>query len=99
METNSPAEELPALYRAILDRVAELEAAGDRATAARLRSDATDAYSRAWDERARRRLETLLRRSDRHDDERHGDRVRARSHLLAERWRPGSTNPPDVTSP
>jgi len=76
METNSPAEELPALYRAILDRVAELEAAGERATAARLRSDATDAYSRAWDERARRRLETLLRRSDRHDDERHGDRVR-----------------------
>ena len=77
METNSPAEELPALYRAILDRVAELEAAGERATAARLRSDATDAYSRAWDERARRRLETLLRRSDRDADiDRHGDRVR-----------------------
>jgi hypothetical protein len=65
METNSPAEELPALYRAILDRVAELEVAGERARAARLRSDATDAYSRAWDERARRRLELLLRRSER----------------------------------
>ncbi|HEX7345970.1 MAG TPA: hypothetical protein VF253_04215 [Candidatus Limnocylindrales bacterium] len=64
METNPPAEELPALYRAILDRVAELEAAGERTRAARLRSDATDAYSRAWDERARRRLETLLRRAD-----------------------------------
>lgn len=77
METNSPAEELPALYRAILDRVAELEADGERATAARLRSDATDAYSRAWDERARRRLETLLRRSDRDPDaERQGGRVR-----------------------
>ena len=77
METNSPAEELPALYRAILDRVAELEAAGERAAAARLRSDATDAYSRAWDERARRRLETLLRRSDRDADvERHGGRTR-----------------------
>ena len=77
METNSPAEELPALYRAILDRVAELEAAGERGTAARLRTDATDAYSRAWDERARRRLETLLRRSERDTDvERPGGRVR-----------------------
>jgi hypothetical protein len=77
METNSPAEELPALYRAILDRVAELEADGERATAARLRSDATDAYSRAWDERARRRLETLLRRSDRDTvTERQGGRAR-----------------------
>lgn len=77
METNPPAEELPALYRAILDRVAELEAAGERTRAARLRSDATDAYSKAWDERARRRLETLLRRSDPHSDaDRHGGRVR-----------------------
>jgi hypothetical protein len=65
MEPNSPAEELPALYRAILDRVAALEGAGERVQAARLRSEATDAYSRAWDERARRRLEALLRRSDR----------------------------------
>ncbi len=77
METNPPAEELPALYRAILDRVAELEAAGERSRAAQLRSDATDAYSKAWDERARRRLETLLRRSDPHPDtDRHGGRVR-----------------------
>jgi hypothetical protein len=77
METNPPAEELPALYRAILDRVAELEAAGERTRAARLRTDATDAYSKAWDERARRRLETLLRRSDPGSDaERHGGRVR-----------------------
>jgi hypothetical protein len=65
MESNSPAEELPALYRAILDRVAVLEAAGERAQAAQLRTDAREAYSRAWDERARRRLETLLRRSER----------------------------------
>ena len=77
METNSPAEDLPALYRAILDRVAELESAGERATAARLRTDATDAYSRAWDERARRRLEALLRRSDRDVDT---DRQGRRNH-------------------
>jgi hypothetical protein len=65
MEQNSPAEDLPALYRAILDRVAELEAVGLRADAARVRSDATRAYSRAWDDRARRQLESLLRRAAR----------------------------------
>jgi hypothetical protein len=75
MEPNSPAEELPALYRAILDRVAALELAGDRADAARLRSEATDAYSRAWDERARRRLEALLRRET-PGERRRGDSVR-----------------------
>jgi hypothetical protein len=58
---STPAEVLPDLYRAILDAVAQLEAAGDRARAGRLRRDATAAYSRAWDERARRRLEVLLR--------------------------------------
>jgi hypothetical protein len=65
METNSAAEELPALYRAILDRVARMEASGERAAAARLRSDATRAYSRAWDEKARRRLQQLLDRVER----------------------------------
>jgi hypothetical protein len=65
MESNSPSEELPALYRAILDRVADLEALGERAEAARLRRDATAAYSRAWDERARRRLDSLLRHAAR----------------------------------
>jgi hypothetical protein len=79
METNSPAEELPALYRAILDRVAVLEAAGERTQAARLRTDATTAYSRAWDERARRRLELLLRRAEREtpDDRQRGRTGRA----------------------
>lgn len=61
MDPNSPAEDLPALYRAILDRVAELEAGGERAAAARVRREATAAYSRAWDERARQRLLSLLR--------------------------------------
>jgi hypothetical protein len=78
MESNSPSEELPALYRAILDRVAAMEAAGDRVEAAQLRSDATEAYSRAWDERARRRLETLLRQATRPtgDERRHGRNAR-----------------------
>jgi hypothetical protein len=65
MDSNSRAEDLPALYRAILDRVAILEAAGERAEAARVRSQATTTYSRAWNERARRELEGLLRRAER----------------------------------
>ena len=64
MEPNSPAEELPALYRAILDRVALLEGAGGRAEAAEVRTAATRAYSRAWDEQARRQLQRLLRRAE-----------------------------------
>jgi hypothetical protein len=72
---STPAEVLPDLYRAILDAVARLEASGERARAARLRRDATAAYSRAWDERAKRRLEALLRDASRpevHDRPRRG---------------------------
>jgi hypothetical protein len=65
MEPNSRAEDLPTLYRAILDRVAELESAGDRNEARRVRQHATAAYSRAWDDRAHRELESLLRRAER----------------------------------
>jgi len=61
------AEELPALYRAILDSVARLETAGERRSAVRIRRDATAAYSRAWDARAQRRLLALLREADRPD--------------------------------
>jgi hypothetical protein len=64
MEPNSRAEDLPTLYRAILDRVALLETAGERGEAAQVRRQATAAYSRAWDDRARRDLETLLRRAE-----------------------------------
>ena len=62
MEARDLAEELPTLYRAILDRVAALEAEGFRDRAGRLRMDATAIYSRGWDERARRDLESLMRR-------------------------------------
>ena len=55
-------EELPALYRAILDRVAQLDSSGERPTANRVRAEATRIYSRRWDDRARRQLEDLLRR-------------------------------------
>jgi hypothetical protein len=63
MEPNSAAEDLPALYRAVLDRVGQLEAAGQRGVANRIRADAIKIYSRAWDERARRELTSLLRRN------------------------------------
>jgi hypothetical protein len=62
MEPNSVAEDLPALYRAVLDQVAQLEANGQRDLAAQIRSQAIRIYSRAWDARARRDLEAILRR-------------------------------------
>jgi len=61
----SPAELLPAVYRAVLDRVSELERRGERGEAGRLRTEAIRAYSRAWDAEGRRRLESVLRRADR----------------------------------
>ena len=61
----SPAEELPGLYRAILERVAELEQLGDRPAAARIRISATKIYSEAWDATGRRNLLSLLARADR----------------------------------
>jgi len=61
----SPAEELPGLYRAILDRVAALEGLGERAEAARIRHLATGTYSGAWDAAGRRSLVSLLARADR----------------------------------
>ena len=63
--TATLAEDLPELYRAILDRVAELERIGARPIAGRIRADATRAYSSAWDESARRLLLGLIARADR----------------------------------
>ena len=61
----STAEELPGLYRAILDRVAILESGGERDEAAKIRRLATEAYSGAWDAAGRRSLLSLLNRADR----------------------------------
>jgi hypothetical protein len=62
MEPNPVSEDLPTLYRAVLDRVAEIAASGRRPLANDVRQQATRIYSRAWDDRARRELEALLRR-------------------------------------
>lgn len=60
--TFSAEEDLPAVYRDILDGVAVLEHAGLRIEAARIRVAATRAYSAAWDESSMRRLEQLSRK-------------------------------------
>ena len=65
MEEPSVAELLPELYRQVLDRVAALEAHGQRAEAGRVRADATRAYSRAWDTAALGKLRALLVHADR----------------------------------
>lgn len=59
------AEDLPEIYRAILDRVADLERIGARGEAGRIRAEATKTYSDAWDEKARRRLLRLLANAQR----------------------------------
>lgn len=63
MDPNSVSEELPALYRAILDRVGALDACGQRTAANMIRAEATKIYSRSWDASAKRRLEALLRKN------------------------------------
>ncbi len=62
IESPSPAEEFPGLYRTILDGVAELERVGERREAMLVRASATAIYSRSWDAPNRRRLEALSRR-------------------------------------
>jgi hypothetical protein len=66
METHSsPAEDLPALYRAILDGVAQLERIGHRREATLLRAEATAIYSASWNESGLRRLDYIRRRIER----------------------------------
>jgi hypothetical protein len=64
MDARNPADELPDLYRKVLDALARLEAAGDRATAYDLRVDAQRAYARNWNERGRRTLQRIARDAD-----------------------------------
>jgi len=62
---STPADDLPGLYREILDRVAALEQIGERSEAGRIRMAATEAYSDAWNETGRGRLLGLIDRADR----------------------------------
>jgi hypothetical protein len=59
----SPADDLPALYREVLDAVSLLERQGLRVEAGRIRVEATETYSVAWDDEHRQRLQQLVERS------------------------------------
>ena len=65
VEQQPVAEVLPALYRAVLDAVADLELRGHRVDAAAIRTDATRAYSGAWNAATAHRLRVLSARAAR----------------------------------
>ena len=65
MEGNSIAQGLPELYRAVLERVASLEHTGRRDEGLIIRRAAVAAYSKAWDDKAVKRLEALRNRAER----------------------------------
>jgi hypothetical protein len=71
-------DEVPQLYRSILDLVAELEQMGARREAARGRAEAIAAYSRGWDDAGRRKLERIAERLQRRTT---GQTLRGRMHL------------------
>lgn len=62
IQPTPPSEDLPALYRAILDGIADLERIGQHREGALFRTQATKIYSTSWDANARRRLTQLHRR-------------------------------------
>ena len=55
----SAPDELPALYRTILDLVVELERCDDSGVARRIRAEALAAYGGPWDDSQHRRLQEL----------------------------------------
>jgi len=65
VEQQPVAEVLPGLYRAVLDAVADLELRGHRRDAAKVRADATRAYSGAWNPAAAHRMRVLKARAAR----------------------------------
>jgi len=58
------AESLPDRYRRVLDRVADLEAAGRHPEADRVRRDAVRCYSRSWTWKTARKLDSLADGAD-----------------------------------
>ena len=63
MDDRTPAEELPSLYRAVLDTVSRLEHVGERAYAFDIRRRALRTYSTRWDDGGRRALVQLNRKA------------------------------------
>jgi hypothetical protein len=87
----SPSQDLPALYRAVLDGVATLELRGERVTAAAIRREAIAAYSAAWDDRHRAVLSSLVgrvrRELERSSDRGHASAARSQRRRLEIRAR------------
>lgn len=64
MDERNPADELPELYRKVLDAVARLDAVGERASSYELRQRAYRTYAMHWDEKGRKGLNKILREAD-----------------------------------
>jgi hypothetical protein len=56
MDQQTPARDMPKLYRAVLDTVWRLERAGEREAAFKVRSQALKVYSTRWDDGGQRAL-------------------------------------------
>ena len=61
MDDRNPAEELPLVYREMLDALALLEAAGDRGAAYELRVRGQRIYATRWDDGGLRALQKIVR--------------------------------------
>ena len=61
MGEQTPAEEMPTLYRAVLDTVWRLERLGEREYALAVRTRAVRTYATRWDEGGRKELARINR--------------------------------------
>jgi hypothetical protein len=61
MDNQTPAEEMPSLYRAVLDTVWRLERIGERDAALVFRRRAVKVYATRWDDGGRRELVRINR--------------------------------------
>ncbi len=66
MEHQTPAEEMPTLYRAVLDTVWRLERLGERDFALAIRQRAVRTYATRWDEGGQKDLMRINRDALKH---------------------------------
>ncbi len=66
VDDQTPAEDLPNLYRAVLDTIGRLEHVGERQFAWKIRRDAVRTYSTSWDDRGRKVLQRLNGEAQQH---------------------------------